>query len=90
MTKSSSIILLVILALIIAGAWYYFNYKNPGLAPTSGAAVAGPGGRCGGNMTTAPVCGPGYQCTPDPNSHLPFGDVGGMCVQIVTPGSVGY
>ena len=44
------------------------------------APAAGPGERCGGNMTTAPVCVPGYHCAPAPGSHLPFGDVGGTCV----------
>jgi len=42
--------------------------------------VAGPGERCGGNFTPAPVCGTGYHCAPEPGSHLPFGDVGGICV----------
>jgi hypothetical protein len=42
--------------------------------------VAGVGERCGGNMTTAPVCATGYHCAPVPGSHLPFGDVGGTCV----------
>lgn len=42
--------------------------------------VSGAGGHCGGNMTTAPVCASGYHCAPEPGSHLPFGDVGGICV----------
>jgi hypothetical protein len=42
--------------------------------------VVGRGERCGGNMTTAPVCAAGYHCAPAPGSHLPFGDVGGTCV----------
>ena len=43
-------------------------------------AIMGAGGRCGGNMTTAPTCVTGYHCAPAPGSHLPFGDVGGTCV----------
>ena len=38
------------------------------------------GERCGGNVTTAPVCATGYHCAPVPGSNLPFGDVGGTCV----------
>ena len=41
---------------------------------------AGSGERCGGNMTTAPKCTAGFHCAPVPGSHLPFGDVGGLCV----------
>ena len=41
---------------------------------------AGAGERCGGNMMTAPTCMIGYHCVPEPGSHLPFGDVGGICV----------
>ncbi|GEM_PF-1910910 len=48
---------------------------------TSTGSTAAPGGRCGGNMLNAPVCGAGYQCAPTPGSHLPFGDVGGVCVK---------
>jgi hypothetical protein len=43
-------------------------------------AIAGPGERCGGNTTTAPTCIFSYHCAPEPDSHLPFGDVGGTCV----------
>ena len=42
--------------------------------------VSGAGERCGGNMTTAPTCAAGLHCAPAPGSHLPFGDVGGICV----------
>ncbi len=37
--------------------------------------------RCGGNMMNAPTCATGYHCAPEPGSHLPFGDVGGICVR---------
>ncbi len=47
----------------------------------SGPKVSTEGQRCGGNMTNAPVCAAGLQCIPEPGSHLPFGDVGGMCVK---------
>ncbi len=42
--------------------------------------ISGAGERCGGNMTTAPICAEGFHCAPEPGSHLPFGDVGGTCV----------
>lgn len=90
MTKTYWIALVVIVLLVIAGGWYYYSTQNNGYqapAPqpgnsSSSAPVAGPGGHCGGNMTTAATCGAGYTCAPDPNSHLPFGDVGGICVQV--------
>ena len=41
--------------------------------------MAGPGAHCGGNMTTAATCVNGYHCASAPGSHLPFGDVGGLC-----------
>jgi hypothetical protein len=34
---------------------------------------------CGGNLANAPQCPDGFECVPDPNSTLPFGDVGGIC-----------
>ncbi|HVZ32319.1 MAG TPA: hypothetical protein VG963_07835 [Polyangiaceae bacterium] len=34
---------------------------------------------CGGNIANAPTCPDGFECVPDPNSSLPFGDVGGIC-----------
>ena len=47
---------------------------------TQNPNYAGAGQRCGGNMTTALSCAPGYHCAPVPGVHLPFGDVGGVCV----------
>lgn len=41
--------------------------------------VNGSGQHCGGNVANPPQCPDGYQCVPDPNSTLPFGDVGGIC-----------
>jgi hypothetical protein len=38
------------------------------------------GGRCGGNTTHPLQCPMGSHCAPAPGSHLPFGDVGGICV----------
>lgn len=43
-------------------------------------AVVGEGMRCGGNMTTAPLCTDGFHCAPVAGVRLPFGDVGGTCV----------
>jgi len=45
------------------------------------APVAAPGEHCGGNKANAPTCQSGYHCAPAPGSNLPFGDVGGVCVQ---------
>ncbi len=42
--------------------------------------IVGAGERCGGNMLNAPMCADGSHCAPEPDSHLPFGDVGGVCV----------
>jgi hypothetical protein len=39
---------------------------------------------CGGNIANAPTCPDGFECVPDPASHLPFGDVGGIC-QVAAP-----
>jgi hypothetical protein len=54
--------------------------KVQGTTLVEAPRVAGAGERCGGNMTSAPVCAAGYHCAPAPGSHLPFGDVGGICV----------
>ncbi len=54
--------------------------KIQGISLEEVRRIAGAGERCGGNMTTAPVCTTGYHCAPTPGSHLPFGDVGGTCV----------
>ncbi len=55
--------------------------STPSSTPVTPAApVVGAGEHCGGNMLNAPVCAPGYECMPSPDSHLPFGDVGGLCV----------
>ncbi len=60
------------------GVSKYLNVEGATLA--EGQPISGAGERCGGNMTTAPVCIAGYHCAPVPGSHLPFGDVGGTCV----------
>lgn len=52
-------------------AWY---------GKTTTTATAGLGEHCGGNMTTARSCSAGLRCAPTTGSHLPFGDVGGTCV----------
>jgi hypothetical protein len=56
----------------------YFTVANDTLQPAN--AIVGAGEHCGGNMTTAPTCATGYHCAPTPGSHLPFGDVGGICM----------
>lgn len=47
--------------------------------PDPNAAAAGE--HCGGNTATATSCMTGYHCAPEPASHLPFGDVGGICIK---------
>ena len=60
------------------GVSKYFIYNGTALVESQiGVSV---GGHCGGNMLHAPVCATGYHCAPDQKSHLPFGDVGGICV----------
>lgn len=61
------------------GVSKYLNVVNGALV--EGKPISGIGERCGGNMTTAPVCITGSRCAPDPKSHLPFGDVGGTCAR---------
>ena len=51
--------------------------------------VAGPDQHCGGNMVNSPVCGTGYDCQPVAGSHLPVGDVGGVCVSTTVQGPDG-
>ncbi len=60
------------------GVSKYLNVEGATLV--AARPMAGAGERCGGNMTTAPVCVSGYHCAPEAGSHLPFGDVGGTCV----------
>jgi len=64
------------------GVSKYFIIDTSGNLKAVSSKYAGEGERCGGNMTTAPVCMPGLQCAPAPGSHLPFGDVGGTCVAL--------
>src|SRR6266481_8707583 len=53
---------------------------SSGSGTPGGKPVAAPGGRCGGNMTTAPTCGTGYHCAPEPGTPIgQFGDIGGIC-----------
>jgi hypothetical protein len=72
--KKTIIILVVI---VIAGLGYTFFTKK---IQTSSTETTSSGKHCGGNMTNAPTCQVGYHCAPEPGSHLPFGDVGGICV----------
>ena len=60
------------------GVSKYLTYNGSMLVASN--PVVGIGEHCGGNMTTAPTCAAGSHCAPAPGSHLPFGDVGGVCV----------
>lgn len=53
----------------------------PEAVHTSTHPVVGEGAHCGGNMSNAPECAPGYYCVPSSVSKLPFGDVGGICTK---------
>jgi hypothetical protein len=103
MNKTSSVVLVVLIAVVLIGAvlWYNYSNNNGGYqAPeqpansSSSAPIVGPGAHCGGKMLNAPTCESGYQCVPSPGSNLPFGDVGGVCVSIQggsgVQGSGGY
>ncbi|MDD5068332.1 MAG: hypothetical protein PHS53_02840 [Candidatus Pacebacteria bacterium] len=43
--------------------------------------IADLGEHCGGNTSNPPVCAETLYCAPEPGSHLPFGDVGGVCME---------
>lgn len=72
----NKIFILIGVVVIILIAWMLIGRKGA-VSQTAGAAL---GERCGGNMTNAPACASGSHCAPEPGSHLPFGDVGGICV----------
>ncbi|MBU6500999.1 MAG: hypothetical protein KGJ89_02635 [Patescibacteria group bacterium] len=78
MNKKIQIVISVAVVVFIGG---YMIFVNKNANTNTFAHVAGEGERCGGNMTTAPVCASGFHCAPEPGSHLPFGDVGGTCVK---------
>lgn len=85
---SKKSLIAVIAVIIIAATTWIFSAShqeavvpvdsNPGMPAASTTAAAGE--HCGGNMTTARSCVAGYHCAPNPQSHLPFGDVGGLCI----------
>ncbi len=54
-----------------------FNGSTLEVAPP----VSSTGEHCGGNLANASVCATGLHCAPDPESQLPAGDVGGICVE---------
>lgn len=60
------------------GITKYLKYNGSILVEVP--SQAGLGEHCGGNMATAAVCAAGLHCAPAPGSHLPFGDVGGVCI----------
>lgn len=79
------ILWIVIILIIIGGGYWYLHKPAPAPAPVTTSdntpKVAMEGERCGGNMTNAPVCATGTHCAAEPGSHLPMGDVGGICVK---------
>ncbi len=72
----------LIVLVILVGIYFVLanslKFKLP-ITATSTPVTAGLGERCGGNMTNAPQCLAGLHCVPEAGSHLPFGDVGGVC-----------
>ncbi len=79
---------LIITVLVLIGIGIYVSRQGqngseqtptvPEMPPVAGQSP--PGGPCGGNIRNPLTCTPGYHCAPAPGSHLPFGDVGGICV----------
>jgi len=60
------------------GVTKYFVVSGTSLV--AAVPVVGAGEHCGGNIMNAPTCASGYHCASAPGSHLPFGDVGGICI----------
>ena len=46
---------------------------------SDGPPVSPPGGHCGGNTSSAPICPLGYTCAATTDGGPPVGDVGGVC-----------
>jgi hypothetical protein len=61
------------------GVTKYISFDGTALVEAS--PIAGPGERCGGNMTTAPVCITGYHCGAAPGQRPFIGDIGGICIK---------
>lgn len=85
MWKKVVVIVVIVLALVAAAHFYYKNMSpkiNANVpANNSNTFVSGGAGdHCGGNIMNPPTCRTGFHCAPNPDSHLPFGDVGGICV----------
>jgi hypothetical protein len=81
--------ILVVLLVLIGGVLVWKNIKEPteeNNSQQTSENVAQAGEHCGGNMANAKTCATGYECQPDPQSHLPFGDVGGICVAVSVKG----
>ncbi len=80
------LLILIVIGIILLCTQQFWVPKLVNKILSSDSSViltVGSGERCGGNMTTAPQCMIGYHCAPAPGSHLPFGDVGGICVSDV-------
>ncbi len=77
-----SVIALIVIVGIVLIAYFNNSNKNPVENTQTGTSTAAlPGEHCGGNIRGALSCTVGYHCAAEPGSHLPFGDVGGVCVQ---------
>ncbi len=79
------ILIIIGLVLLFTQSLWVPNLVNQilaweGVSQVGLVAGAGAGEHCGGNMLNASTCATGYHCAPAPGSHLPFGDVGGICV----------
>ncbi len=73
------IVVVIIIGLI--GVVYFSPNKSSDDTQIPETTMAQPGEHCGGNIMNALSCTAGYHCAAEPGSHLPFGDVGGICVQ---------
>lgn len=85
-TKITYLLIGIVIGVLGTYAVYALNSReisNPSPEPTvsSTPAMVGEGEHCGGNVATALLCSAGLHCAPTPGSHLPLGDVGGVCVK---------
>lgn len=68
-----------LIVLVLLGGYAFASTKLNLWPYASETNIAGPGEHCGGNIANPLQCGSGYHCAADPNSGVPFGDVGGIC-----------
>ena len=75
----TAVVTILVVIIAVCAALVFWPHSAVAPEPTPTVSGVGPGERCGGNMVKAPVCQSGYHCVAAPGSHLPVGDVGGIC-----------